>query len=259
MPETRSILVAFVTVSTALSSGFGATIRVPDDRGLIQEALGAAKDGDTILVAPGEYPITESLRLGPPLTPRDLVLKSTEGPGLTVIRMLPPEDGGGGSVLLLEGGEASTTTIQGFTFAGGTGTPFEGSPWNSGGGGIFCLGEGSSSVLRECEFLNNSAEIGGGVAVFGASSPQLIMCTITRNTTAVAGGGMYCGLDSSAEIKSCRIESNFALCDGGGVFCSLDATLFDDCLVLGNSAEVGGGVKALCRTGCFPRRGGRTG
>ena len=40
----------------------GKIIRVPEDRRSVQEAIDAAKDGDTVLLAPGRYP--GGLRIG---------------------------------------------------------------------------------------------------------------------------------------------------------------------------------------------------
>ena len=39
----------------------GATLRVPDDYAAIQAAVDASADGDTVLVAPGQYVITEPI------------------------------------------------------------------------------------------------------------------------------------------------------------------------------------------------------
>src|SRR5881397_781501 len=66
----------------ALPSSPGAEIAVPGDHAEIQAALDAARDGDTVLVGPGEYAVTE------PLTFRgkSIALRSTGGPARTAIR-----------------------------------------------------------------------------------------------------------------------------------------------------------------------------
>ena len=62
------LLVAAMVPATTLAD----TLRVPEDHPTIQAAIDAAADGHTVLVAPGEYIITEPIdfnRLHDPVTP----------------------------------------------------------------------------------------------------------------------------------------------------------------------------------------------
>jgi hypothetical protein len=52
--------------------GFSAILRVPSDYPTIQAALDAAVDGDTVLVAPGEFTITAPLDFNRLHDPADL-------------------------------------------------------------------------------------------------------------------------------------------------------------------------------------------
>ena len=61
------------------SACLGATIHVPADHSTIQAGLDAAADGDTVLVAPGEYVITQPIdfnRLHDPDNPGSPPLKN---------------------------------------------------------------------------------------------------------------------------------------------------------------------------------------
>jgi pectin methylesterase-like acyl-CoA thioesterase len=122
----------------------GKTIYVDEDGQAdfdnIQAGIDAAVDGDTVLVAPGEYVITE------PITFRGkaIMVISEAGRDETTIRMGTPADPNRGSVVIFENHETETSVLDGFTISGGKGSwvfiPTKG-PWPGGndwvGGGIF--------------------------------------------------------------------------------------------------------------------------
>ena len=99
----------------------GATITVGPGAGYdfdsIQAGIDAAVDADTVLVAPGEYVITE------PITFRGkaITVKSENGPDETTIRMGTPADTERGSVVVFENNETADSVIDGFTITGGQG------------------------------------------------------------------------------------------------------------------------------------------
>ncbi len=92
----------------ALGGARAFVIHVPQDYPAIQLGINAAADGDTVLVASGEY--HEHLNfLG-----RNIALIGEEGAAQTVL------DGDSASVVItLSGGEDSTAVIQGFTIRNG--------------------------------------------------------------------------------------------------------------------------------------------
>ncbi|MGB2632156.1 MAG: hypothetical protein WBC48_04560, partial [Minisyncoccales bacterium] len=74
----------FLPVSFLPRVIFAATILVPDDYPAIQSAIGAASNGDTILVAPGIY--RENVAFG-----GRIILKAKDpAPGATVIEAVDP-------------------------------------------------------------------------------------------------------------------------------------------------------------------------
>ncbi len=265
-------------VCTAMSVAVacaGATLHVPADFPTIQQALDAASDGDTVLVAPGRYIVTAPLdfnRLHDPAGPavKNLVVRSAAGAILTTIEMsLSADRPERASVVIFEHGESASSLLAGFTLTGGRGTTYAGpgdTPKN-GGGGVLCV-NGSSPALAECIVTRNSADYGGGVCA-EQGSPSLSECRLAANVALKDGGGLY---GSFATIADCAIRGNRAIEHGGGVSvvsgrflrCVIAVNLADDggglhgvpdilenCLVVGNSARVCGEGRFTTSTGPF--------
>jgi hypothetical protein len=144
----------------------------------IQSAIDAAKDGDTVLVKPGEYVIAEPIDFN---RDRSLLARGARDPGNaasaeaknpsligeagerdTIIRMSDtPSDPERSSVVLFAGGESGASRLQGFTLTGGTGSKWGGDWGQQGGGGVLCMG-GSSPAIRRCTISGNLAAGPGG-------------------------------------------------------------------------------------------------
>lgn len=240
----------------------------------IQPAIAAAADGDTVLVKPGEYLITEPIdfnRLHDPNDPgspavKNIVLRSERGTDVTTIRMAAePADLTRASVVIFENGETQSSVLEGFTITGGKGIYVGVFPqWLMGvGGGVVCR-HMSSPTLADCAIVGNTAlTLGGGVYCADDSTPSLTACTIARNGVSDyerrgvflfgAGGGVYC-TSSSPTLNNCRILENVAegfrppcfppQCNGsgwdgmgGGVFCLDSSPTLVNCVVSTNSAE----------------------
>jgi|GEM_PF-3275717 len=109
---------------SAFATLLGATWYVPDDFPVIQDAIDASSNGDTIVVRPGTY--VENIDfLG-----KSITVMSESGPQVTVI------DGNqAGSVVVLSGLVDLSTVLDGFTITNGTGTFFYDDYY---GGGICC-------------------------------------------------------------------------------------------------------------------------
>jgi len=142
----------------------------------IQAGIDAAVDGDTVLVAPGEYVVTE------PITFRGkaITVKSEAGRDETTIRMGTPADTNRGSVVVFENNETAMSILDGFTITGGIGLRLwipEKSEFDWIGGGIAF--NASSGTVRNCAIVQNKPNYSGGgvVAPFG-SSPTLVNCLV---------------------------------------------------------------------------------
>jgi hypothetical protein len=94
----------------------------------IQSAIDAASDGDTLLVRPGEYMITEPITfLG-----KEITLRGELGSADTTIRMSEsPSDPARASVVLFENGESEASVRLGLTLTGGRGR-------GERGGAVYC-------------------------------------------------------------------------------------------------------------------------
>ena len=264
----RSTALLLVVMPASLC--MAATIQVPGDYATIQAAIDAAAEGDTVLVAPGEYVITE------PITYRGkgITVRGEAGPDVTTIRMAAvPADPNRASVIIFENGETNAAMLEGVKITGGEGTLCiddgsilgggaccrDSSPmlfkcvisgnaaeWGYGtgyGGGVYC--SGSSPTLTECTIAGNHAiEDGGGIYCESGSSPTLTDCTISSNSAwDGCGGGLYYNSDSSPTLNRCIISGNWASYGGGGVYCAGGVlSTITDCTITNNGGWPGGGV-----------------
>jgi hypothetical protein len=120
---TRHGLVALLLLVWALCPAKAKLLHVPGDYALIQAAINAAADGDTVLVAPGTYFENLNLRGKKVLLASYYLLDSDPGNILsTIIDGSSPTHPDTASCIIFASGEDSTTILEGFTLTGGTGT-----------------------------------------------------------------------------------------------------------------------------------------
>lgn len=230
--------VVFIVLILFSSFAFAVTLNVPGEYPDIQSAISAAQDGDTVLVAPGEY--------GGPIgfQGKNIVVKSTDGPSETLIRTFSDFH-----CVIFTGGEDSTAIIEGFTIRnrisdsefldtnskdivekGGGIYIYESSPtvqnniiedcFAGSGGGVYI--QNSSGFLTDNIIRNNQtsggSNRGGGIVVAGSESngpSSIIGCEITDNN-AQYGGGIFLS-HTCTEIINNEIRDNFADQEGGGI------------------------------------------
>ncbi|MFT4537917.1 MAG: hypothetical protein ACI841_004189 [Planctomycetota bacterium] len=167
----------------------------PSSARTIQEAVDAAQSGDVIVLEPGRYlgHGNRDLNFGS----KELILRSATGPGECRIECegTPQRPFRG---LMIEGGQTSATVIEGITFSGGDTLPGAiADQFN--GGAIRMLG--SSPIIRNCVFEDNSAGCWGG-AVFSAhgGSPLIESCLFQNNVSGDGGGGFFSWNQSAPTI-----------------------------------------------------------
>jgi hypothetical protein len=224
----------------------GDTWHVPGDYLIIQAAIDAASDGDTIEIAAGtynEYDITID---------KSLTIQGA-GAGKTVVDAQYM-----GGVFLIEDYtvEMSSMTIQNGKGSWGGGINCGINCWGSltltncvisgneaerSGGGIFL---GGPLTMTNCTVSGNKASLGGGIGAAWCTSYLTTMtnCTLSGNT-AGAGGGIY-AVCNPFNLTNCTISGNTATTsNGGGILGQPSNVTLTNCTVTGNHAEgTGGGV-----------------
>lgn len=206
----------------------GATITVPGDHATIGGAIGAAENGDTIIVSPGTY--FENINMGG----KAITLCSTAPLDGDVVHSTVIDAGGSGTVITCNSSETSATVINGFMITNGQANY---------GGGMY--NNSSSPTVRNCIFHDNAANvIGGGLISDGHSSPAIINCTFSSNTA--QGGGGLCDYSSTSTIRGCTFIGNTTTGSwgGGGIFSHDSSPNISDCWFTNNTATTyGGGIK----------------
>lgn len=195
-------IVNFMFIAVLFSfPGFAATIIVPDDAPAIQDAIGLAAHGDTILVKPGTY--MENIDF----SGKGITVKSEQGPALTCI-----DGNGSGSVVSFTNSEGADSVLDGFTITNGTGTVY--STHQECGGGVY-LGENAAPVIRNNIITDNEAKLGAGI--FGvSSSPQITNNTFSDNYADNEGGATFFLSSPDILIENNIAEDNTANNWGGG-------------------------------------------
>lgn len=234
---TLTLLTALLMVATA----FAADLHVPTDTyPTISDALGAASDGDEIVLKDGTYKGNGNKYL------------HNDGKKITV----RSENGYSGCIIDLEGTAGPAFLFSDATISGITITNV-GSWWavdmtdgevsnclitaNS-GGGIRVYG---NTKISNCTISNNTG--GAGIAFWNEGAPVVENCLITGNSSRGISG--YSG--STALITNCIVSNNSAE-TGGGIHCGGNEQI-DNCTITNNTADdwgggIGGGTPTI--TGC---------
>jgi hypothetical protein len=239
----RFVMLIASAVVILFTSLAGKVIQVPGQFVSIQVAISNAKNGDTVLVAPGLYYENLNFR-GKKIVvaSRYLIDQSVSTIRSTVIDGSRPIFPDSASVVLFASGEDTSTVLIGFTLTKGIGTLVPGSFL---GGGILVTGE-SSPTIKYNIIRKNSAIIGGGIAVYGGS-PTIVHNALVANT-AGNGGGM--------SLDHCRVTvthnvfyQNIADTNGGALIIETAAVEIYNNAVTENGAKAGGGI--YCNNGLW--------
>ncbi|MCB9279535.1 MAG: hypothetical protein H6562_11505 [Lewinellaceae bacterium] len=154
-------------------------------------------------------------------------------------------------------GADSTAVLDGFTITQGYAVHADPNYFGPHiyGGGLFADTNEEFPVceprIRNCRFIENTAEYGGGVHCNGLygryANPTLENCYFYRNRGEIRGGGVYKTgpvQDGAAQrYINCTFEENWAEQGGGGVclFDACDDYRFENCVFLRDSTLDGAG------------------
>ncbi|MFH2002166.1 MAG: right-handed parallel beta-helix repeat-containing protein, partial [Planctomycetota bacterium] len=218
---------------------FSETIHVPGDYPSIRYAVQIAQEGDEVIVEPGTY-VENIIFQG-----RNITLKSSSGPEVTVIDGKNPSPQDWGSVVIFNNHERADCVLEGFTLINGSGTSNDKYDYSK-GGGIYC--NGASPTLRNLIITKNSAISGGGIYCDYDSKPTMIDLVIIDNSASMnaysppegIGGGIACciTLTDISNLYICGNKATF----GGGIGCSSAAMTISNNTICENMAEDGGGI-----------------
>jgi len=238
--------VSCILVLTLSPTASAITWNVPADAPTIQAGIDSASAGDTVLVACGTY------------YEHDLLMKSgitlRSETGLADCVTIDAETLGR---VMFCNTLSSTTAIEGITFRDGLVT---GEYPEDVGGGLRIHTCGFLH-LRNCTFLENTADRGGGCFCV-SSSPTFTDCVFEGNSATEAldtygGGGMFC-YAGSPSFSGCTFSSNTSVYHGGGLYFYVDCyPTMTDCYFISNSVTGAGGAgihsrqsSSLTLTGC---------
>ncbi|MEA3476724.1 MAG: right-handed parallel beta-helix repeat-containing protein [Bacteroidota bacterium] len=216
---------------------FSAIINVPDDHTTIQEAVDAASDGDTILIADGVYSGTGNIGIQWDASIKHLVIMSENGRDHCIIDCM--EEGRG---FTLTNGQDHRDVIDGLTITNGNGV-------NAGGAVLI---DATSPRIINCTLVNNTAfgdmdfyYGGGAIMVSGNANPVIQGNIIRGNYAGHGGGGISFSKGAAGVVENNIIDSNETHGEGGGIAHYYNSNpLIINNLIINNFSRghIGGGI-----------------
>ena len=227
LPATAFLVILAVAAQATI-------IRVPEDYTLIQMAIDAATEGDTVELADGLYMGVGNRDLD--FMGKNLTLMSGSGdPEACVIDAEGSEENPH-RVIDFHSGESHLSRVEGLGITGG----WMVSDYYSGGGGIHC-GDGSSPTISNCLFAGNS---GSALYCRNESNVHVSDCRFIDNMGEYNGAGVNC-LMGYHTFYRCEFSNNSAKNYGGGVHGHAADFDFQDCVFLGNDTSCGPAVDMI--------------
>jgi N-acetylneuraminic acid mutarotase len=203
------------------------TIHVPADYATIQEAIDAANNGNTVLVADGTY--LENINFkGKAITVASHFLNDGNEAHIenTVIDGSQPANPDTGSVVSFLNGEDTSSVLCGFTITGGTGNYSLTFDVRAAGGiGVYLSGAKICNNIIEYNSVTHTNALGGGIQVYAPDGDIVIIRNnIIKNNylngTYPYGGGISLGNSGLTYIVANKIIDNNAIgsyASGGGI------------------------------------------
>ena len=191
---------------------YPAILQVPDDYSIIQAAVDAADDGDTVLISDGIYTGPGNRGISWDATSRHLVIRSENCRDHCII-----DCQGEDRAFLLNQGQDRRDVIEGLTITNGK---------VFGPGGAICI-RSTSPTIQDSIMENNTthcikldSEYGGGaIAVYDSAAPYITGNIIRNNSTCNLGGGIRYDQQASGVLENNIIEGNKSNSIGGGGLC----------------------------------------
>jgi hypothetical protein len=250
--------VLFVLGLCGLLSGLpvhGAVINVPADQPTIQQGIGAAASGDTVLVSPGTY--YESINF----SGKNIVVVSVAGPQTTII-----DAGHTNRVATITGSLGRSAVLQGFTLRNGNGGLYlngasvtiynniiQSNILCGSGMGIdveFCSPLIVSNIIAgNSQKTGCSGDNGAGLLIGGAAAAEIVHNIITNNYTLGDGGGIQLNASGTPTIRENFIGWNNGNHGGAISMANYSDALIVNNVIVSNTAATGGGIYDLVPSG----------
>lgn len=242
-------------------------IHVPGDQPTIQEAINAASDGDTVLVAEDRYYENISFTGKAIIVASQFLMDGNESHiSNTIIDGSQPSNPDRASVVSMRTNEDTTSVLYGFTITGGGGSSFVNDYGTKyyGGGGVSIIRSGGkivNNIIEDNHLTDPSytpfATLGAGINVIVSEyHTAIIRNNIVRNNSyygnnSGAGGGMNLGsgrLIVEGNTISGNILNSEGYLKGGGIFYArwldmepaIDEVVIRNNIITGN--EIDGGI-----------------
>ena len=236
----KTLVAGLAVVVMFVGAVEAATLHVPGEYAKIEEAMGVASDGDTIIVAPGVHTrLIDYLDPGHIAFWKNVTVTSTDPcdpcvVAATIIDAQGSEENLRQGVVFYSVGRDAV--LAGVTITGGAAGTMGMSP----GAAIACIE--SSPTISRCVIRDNGIyfagmfeySYGGGIHCGENSSPLITDCIIKDNTCGMGGAAVDCVGGGSPAIVDCIIEGNYSGWGAGGVEGSSASLAMTDCIVRGN-------------------------
>ncbi|MDG2201227.1 MAG: right-handed parallel beta-helix repeat-containing protein [Phycisphaerales bacterium] len=258
MNRTATIVAGLSLAFVGTSTTYAATIHVPGEHALLQEAIDDAVDGDTIQIAAGHYVWSDITIQGKHLTIQGTNKNGVPGDGSASLTTINADHAHRimliGSTNSAHGALTNGTKIRDLILINGH-THANPDSNEINGGGIW-VGHSDAHfynvTVQDCKAWN----YGGGIYILGGS-PTIEYCHINHNESyghayaggEARGGGIHCTGSASPTITDSFITNNKAYSDftigglGGGIFCTAtQGLLIEGCHITYNIARLGTAV-----------------
>lgn len=216
-------------------------INIPGDYPTIQEGIGNAGEGDTVLVSRGIYQENVNFRgKGIILTSHFIFSRDSLDISNTIIDGVSPIHPDTASCVSFLSGEGSDSRLCGFTLRNGLGTYYPDSYGRRYGGGV--LIDDSSPLIENNIIVDNAGyalpDGGGGIALLNYSEPVIRNNIISGNYALAAGGGIL-AIQSGGRIEGNTIDSNETFTFGGGMALFASNPIVEENVIIHNSCGDG--------------------
>ena len=217
---------------------FGVTLNVPNDFEIIQGAVDAAENGDTVLVAPGVYEQTFRIQERPLVIGSRFLL---DGDTTWLDQTVIDGQANGSSVVSIRDVREPGVELVGLTIRNGS-TDY--------GGGIYAR---ASFLTLRCLNLTENVATRGGAGLYATLCSTLTLEAVTlvaNHTWNLAGGGATVTRNSTATLYGCTFLDNIGGQGGGLAILDTSRVTILRCQFLGNVSDAGGGISVVRQSEC---------